>query len=277
MIRLFEGIAGMDLAIEAVASPDLAIARMSSGELDVAALPVNLAAKLYKAGLGYKLVAVVGNGMVSFLTSDPSIKTITDLRGKDIYVAGQGATPEYLFRYLLKKSGLDPDKDVQLKFSMPYPEIAASLAVGKIQYAILPQPFSTLALAKNQALLRPINIDALYRAFTGQNAYPMSVLVAKSSFLDARPAEAKRILEAVRASIRWVVENPVDAGSMVERFDMGLSAAVAAKAIPDTAYTFSTALESRAAIEGLLSIFLGFDPKSIGGSLPDASFYAEIR
>lgn len=51
-----------------------------------------MAAKLYSAGIPLSLAAVVGDGMVSFLTSDPAVSSLADLKGKEIFVAGQGAT-----------------------------------------------------------------------------------------------------------------------------------------------------------------------------------------
>jgi NitT/TauT family transport system substrate-binding protein len=62
----------------------------------------------------------------------------------------------------------------------------------------------------------------------------------------------------------------------VEKHDLGLKAAVAAAAIPRSAYVFTPAPEARADVEALLSVFLRIEPKSIGGRLPDPEFYAEI-
>lgn len=278
MIQLFESTPILpqmaSLSIEAIASTDVMTAKLMSGELDAAVLPINMAAKLYSAGLPFRLAAVVGNGMVKLVTTDPSIRGIQDLRGKEVYVAGQGATPDYLLRTILAKAGIKAEADLKLVYSMPIPEIAASLAAGKIRVAVLPEPFATLALSGNPSASVPFSLTALWKDATGQADYPMSAFVVRASLIDERPQAVKALLDAYRASIDKVLADPAGAGVLVEKHDMGLKAPIAAKAIPQSAYAFIPAAEARSAVESLLAVFLGFAPASIGGKLPEASFYA---
>jgi len=258
----------------AVASADLMVAKLVSGEYDAAVLPINIAAKLYNSGIGIRLAAIIGEGMISFLTSDASIASLSDLKGATVNVAGQGATPDYLFRRLLAGAGLDPAKDLRLEYALPYPEAAAALAAGKIRSAVLPEPFSTMARAANPALRSPLDLGALWTQATGQSGYPMTALVVSARLASERPEAAAAIIKACEASIRKVVGNPEEAGTLVERHDLGLKAAIAAKSIPRAAYVFKSAREARPSIEALLSVFLGFAPASVGGKLPDDGFYS---
>jgi len=280
MVRVFESPPvlpkGEILELEAVPSADAMAAKLVSGELDAAVLPVNLAAKLYASGLPYRLAAVVGMGMVSVVTTDPEVRTFEDLKGREVHVAGQGATPEYLIRTIAAARGLDPDRDLVLAFRLPYPEIAASLVAGRISLAVLPEPFATQALLGNPSARVPFSLDQLWREATGRPGYPMSVLVIRDSVIRDRPASARALLDAYRDSIAWVKANPGQAGLLVEKHDLGLKASVAAAAIPRSAYAFMPAAEARADVEALLSVFLRIAPKSIGGKLPDPGFYAEI-
>lgn len=280
MIRLFESPPALprsgSLSLEAVASADAMAAKLISGELDAAVLPVNMAAKLYNAGLPYRLAAVVGNGMVKLVTGDASIRSLSDLKGRDVYVAGQGATPEYLMRTILKDAGIDADTGLRMVFSMPYPEIAASLVAGKIDLAVLPEPFATLALMGRPSLRVPFSLTALWAKASGLPDYPMSVLVVRSSVLADRPAAVNALLSAYADSIAFVQADPAAAGVLVEKHDMGLKAPVAAAAIPASAYVFLRAAEAKASVEGLLAVFLAAAPASIGGRMPDAAFYATV-
>ncbi len=281
LVRLFESPPtlpeGLSLQPLAVGSADLMAAKVISGEYDVAVLPVNMAAKLYSAGIGIRLVAIIGNGMVSFLTSDPSIAGLADLRGKEVAVAGQGATPDFLLRHLLKAAGLDPDRDLHLSYALPYPEAAAALASGKISCAVLPEPFATLALASNPKLKAPFDLGRLWNKSTGQESYPMTALVTSSRLVRERPAAVAAILAAAKSSLAWVVANPKAAGLLVERHDLGLKAAMAELAIPRTNYIYLPAPEARPGIEALLGVFLETSPASIGGKLPDGTFYASLN
>lgn len=280
MIQLFEAPPALpdqaSVTFEAIASADAMAARLLSGELDAAVLPVNMAAKLYNSGLPYKVLAVVGNGMVKVVTTDPAITSISDLRGRDVYVAGQGATPEFLLRTVLPKAGMDPAADLRMIFSMPYPEIAASIIAGRINIAVLPEPFATLALKGNPSARIAFPLSALWTAATGQSDYPMSVFVIRTSLIEERPAAVKALMVAYRASIQRVLADPTAAGLLVEKHDMGLKAPIAAAAIPSCAFTFTVAKEARPAIEALLSVFLSAVPASIGSKLPDGAWYADL-
>jgi len=258
----------------AVPSADLMVAKLVSGEYDVAVLPVNMAAKLYSSGIGIELAAIIGEGMVTFLTNDSSISSIADLRGKTVNVAGQGATPDYLLRRLLAEASLDPSKDLRLEYALPYPEAAAALAAGKIGSAVLPEPFATMALSAAPALRSPIDLGKLWKSATGQASYPMTALVVSKRLSSERPQAVKAILAACEDSIRKVKADPAGAGALVERHDLGLKAAVAAKAIPRSAYVYTRALAARPSIEALLGVFLKLAPASVGGALPDDGFYA---
>ncbi len=117
IVRLFEEppkIPGFDVKVEALAQADQMAARFISGEARVGILPPNMAAKIALSGKDIRAAAIIGNGMLSLLSSDASVHSIADLRGKTVEVAVQGATPEFVFRKILEFNGLAPDRDVRL-------------------------------------------------------------------------------------------------------------------------------------------------------------------
>jgi NitT/TauT family transport system substrate-binding protein len=105
----------------------------------------------------------------------------------------------------------------------------------------------------------------------------MTAFVVSSRLATERPRAARAILAAYSDSIRWVLADPVAAGALAEKDGLGITAAVAAEAIPLSAYVFTSALEARPAIEALLGVFLAEAPVSVGGRLPDDGFYASFR
>ena len=163
MIRLFETppeVPGMRVSVEALASGDLMAARFIAGEAKVGILPANVAAKIAASGKPVQLAAVTGLGMLSLLSGDPSVRTIADLRGRKIAVAGQGAVPDYVFRKILTTYQINPGTDVTLDYSLAYPEIAQSLIAGRIDLAIIPEPFATMARLGNGNLVQVSDIQA---------------------------------------------------------------------------------------------------------------------
>lgn len=276
--RLFQAppvlASGRKVKVILVPSVDLMLAKLTTGEVDIAALPTNTAAKIYNGGMPYLLAAVIGDGMMSFISSDPEISSPADLRGKKIHGSGQGSVPEYVLRAILKKAELDPDKDLQLSWSLPYPEAAASLIAGKIENAYLPEPFATMALEGKPSLRSPFDVQTLWAEAGGTASYPLSVLVVGRGLAESEPSSVAHILDRAKASIEWVRANVADAAALAERLGFGIRAGVAQKSIPRSNYVFRTARASRAGIETLFAQLLAGNPASLGGRLPDDAFYA---
>jgi len=268
--------AGVRFEFVTVAGADMVVAKLMNGEIEAGVLPVNVAAKLFNSGAPIRSLAVVGNGMVKFLTLDPSVRTLSDLKGKTIHIAGQKATPDYLFQYLCKKAGLILGQDYQAVYSLAYPEIAAGIAAGKLQYAVLPEPFATQALMQNPAISTPVDLKAEWKASTGLDDYPMSLLVARKQLVELHPDAVRLILDRYRASITKTLDNPAITGKLAEALDLGVKAQVAVSAIPVSNFTFIEAPAARKSVEALLSVFIQFEPASVGGALPADAFYARI-
>jgi len=276
MVRLFEEpprIPGFNVKVEALAQQDIMAARFISGEAKVGILPPNMAAKIASSGKDIRAAAIIGNGMLSLLSSDKSVRSLADLRGKTVEVAGQGATPEFVFRKILEFNGLTPERDVTLGYSMAPPEIAQSLIAGRISVALLPEPFATMALTGKPDLVSVVDIQQEWSRAGGRENFPMTLLVVDGAFADKNPGAVKEILNAVKTSIGWVKARPAEAGSLVEKHELGLSAPVVAAAVPKSNYVFIPAAEGRTAMEALFGLFLEYAPASIGGALPGDGFY----
>ena len=65
------------------------------------------------------------------------------------------------------------------------------------------------------------------------------------------------------------------AGELVEKYQLGLTAAVVAKSVSVSEYTYIPANNAKDKIEELLKIFTAFTPDSTGINLPEDDFYYE--
>ncbi|MFA5851448.1 MAG: ABC transporter substrate-binding protein [Spirochaetales bacterium] len=268
---------GVEIQFITASGADIVTAKLISGEFQGGVLPVNVAAKLSNAGVPIKAIAVVGNGMVKFLSSDPAIRTLADIKGKDIPIAGQKATPDYLFRYLAETESLKAGVDYHPLYNLAYPEMAIQLAAGKITCAVLPEPFATQAMMLNKALREPFSLDVLWTEKTGLPSYPMSLFVVSRRLAEQHPDVVEALRQAYDVSIKKTLSDPASTGALAESLDLGMKAIVAQAAIPKSAYVYIVASEARSGVEALLKLFLAFDPQSIGGKLPGADFYANNR
>ena len=267
--------------VQLFADPQALLPKMLKGEIDVGFLPANVAAKVYNSSNGKILCCgITGNGNLSLITTDTSVKQLADLKGKTVAVAGQGATPEYVFRYLLQKNGIKADvkNGVTLDFSIPTPQIAAQLISGKIKYAVVPEPFATVAQIKSDKVVVAVDLQSEYEYFEGKGKiYPLTVLVVTKDFAEKNPEALKAFLAEYEKSFKKTLQNPKEAGELCEKFGLGLAAPIIAKSVPKANYVFMTSDNPKVKekVEELLKIFLAFDSTSIGGKLPDENFYCK--
>ncbi len=278
MSRLYTNPPSLDgcrVSLEVLPSVDVMYPKLLNGDVDIGILPPNVAAKLYNKNPSSIVAgAVVGNGMLTVVTGNDRISSLRDLGGSTVYLTGQGSTPEYVMRTLISRQGLS---GVELDFSLPAPELAAALASGKVECALLPEPFATVAVSKGKDAGRPIrraiSVSAEWgRAGLGEN-FPMTLCVIRADFARRNPEAVRQFLAAYRESIAWTVANPRLAAESSARAGVGLEAGVAERAIPACALAYIPAVEARGAIEALLSTFLAYSPEAVGGKLPDEGFY----
>jgi phosphonate transport system substrate-binding protein len=74
-----------------------------------------------------------------FITADPAIKTLADLKGKDVSFGSQSSTSGHLMpRSFLLQAGVDPEKDFRrVAFSGAHDATIAAVASGKVQAGAL--------------------------------------------------------------------------------------------------------------------------------------------
>lgn len=256
------------------ADPQALLPKLIKNEIDVGFLPVNVAAKVYNSTNGLIIcAAVTGNGNLSVISKN-NIKRFSDLKGKTVYVAGQGATPEYMFRYVLEQNGVVPDKDVILDFSIPTAQIAANLIANKIEYAVVPEPFSTIAISKSASVKRVLDLQEEYKVYNYTNEnYPLTVMVVRKKYAEENPDTLDAFVENYKQASQWTVINPKACGQLVEKYNLGLASGIVTKAIPLSAYEFIPSEIAKNKVEALLNIFLEYSNESIGGKLPAEDFY----
>lgn len=149
-----EGTASLDYDLQLYGAADEIVPKLIKGDLDMAAIPANLAATLYqKTNGGIQVMAVNTLGVLYVVEKGDTVHSFADLKGRTILSTGKGTTPEYVLRYLLRKNGLDPDRDVKIEYYSEASEVTAQMAAAKKDaIAVLPQPYVTAAQMKDSSL-----------------------------------------------------------------------------------------------------------------------------
>lgn len=254
---------------------DEVVAAISNGDADIAAVATNLAATLYnKTNGGVTVLAVNTLGVLSLLGSGQEIASIADLAGKTIYAPGQGANPEYILRYVLSGNGLDPDKDVTIRFVGEGSELLTVWQTDPEAVIMAPQPVATSILMQNENTRTLFNMtDEWDKVSGGDSTLMMGCVIVRNAFLQENPGAVALFLQEYAASIEKAQSDVEGTAALCEQYGLIPKAALAQKAIPSCGLTFVTGAEMKSALSGYLQVMFDADPKSVGGAMPGDDFY----
>lgn len=254
-------------------APDEISAKLISGELNMAAVPANLASVLFHKTKGQiRLLAINTLGVLYVLETGEEIETVADLAGKTIYATGMGSTPEFALNYILRENGLEPNQDVEIVYKNEHAEVAALMAEGKVDIALLPQPFVTTVLNKDIARVALDMTEEWQKIAPEGSNLVMGALAINDEFYQENQDAVNDFLTEYAASVKFTNENVDEAAALSGAFDV-IAEPVAQKAIPACNIVYYDGEEMMEMLEPFFQVLYEADPKSIGGELPDLEIY----
>ena len=270
-----EGTASLDYEFTVLGSPDDLIGKVISKEIDVAAVPTNMALVLYnKTKHELKLAAVNTMGVLYVLENGNSINSIEDLKDRTVGTSGKGASPDYIFRYILKQNNINAEEDLMLDFSLQHSELATAVVAGDVKVALLPQPFVTTVLMKNKDVRIALDITKEWeKATDNKSKLAMGCIIVQKDYVEKNKEAFNMFLEEYKSSIDFVNNNKEEAGALIEKYQILPSAKIAKEAIPYSNIVYIDAMDAKPFLQDLYSILFDFDPKAVGGNLADDEFY----
>lgn len=254
-------------------SADMVTPGLIKGDIDIACVPANLASVLYNK-TGGRLVTLAVNtlGVMYILERGESVKTISDLKGRTLYVSGKGSTPEYTINFLLRSNGLDPEKDVNIDYKSEHAECLTALMKDADALAMLPQPFATVAQTKKDDIHVALDLTKEWEALESGSNIITGVVVANKAFVQENPDAVKAFLDSYAQSVAYVNGNIPEAASLIGSYGI-VDASVAEAAIPYCNIVCVTGEEMRGMLSGYLTVLMNQDAASVGGALPGEDFY----
>ncbi len=255
---------------------------LAQGKADIAAMPANLAAVLYRnLDKDLEVLAVNTLGVLYVVENRETggVSTVSDLKGRTVYASGKGATPEYAFNYILRENGLDPETDLKIEWKSEHAECLASLLADPEGLAMLPQPFVTAAELKSGQIRTVLDLnrewDRLQEGKSVSSGLITGVIAARRSFVEEHREETAAFLEAYKNSVERVNADPEVSARWIAHFDI-VPEAVAVRAIPACSLVYMDGAEMKEKLSGYLAVLYEAEPRSVGGELPDEDFYADF-
>lgn len=277
-----QGTSTNDYTFNVVSAPEQAVAAITNGSADIAAVPTNLAATLFKKTDGkVQVLAINTMGVLHILANGEDIKQVTDLKGKTIYTSGQGANPEYILKYVLERNGLTPGKDVKIEFVADNDTLATLMINGTAKIAMVPEPKAAAVLMQNKNVKRVLNMTTEWYKEDGkipqankiESTLVMGCVIARTEFIQQNPQVVRDFLAEYKTSIETVTADVDAAATLCETYQIIPKAAIAKAAIPYCGLTYLDGLDLRRELHAYLNVLYGYDPSSIGGQIPGVDFY----
>jgi len=259
--------------IQVLGAPEEVGPMLGQGLIDIAAVPTNMASVLYNnLPGGVSALALSTMGVLHILDTTGEIASIEDLRGRTVHLSGMGAAPEFVLNYVLTQNGLTPNVDVFLDFHGEQPQIAALLAQGAAEIALLPEPFATTVLMQNDHVSHALDLTEEWGK-VADTGLVMTAIVARNAFLDENPQAVANFLNDFDLSIQFAQQNVIETADLAVEFGIIPNPNIAMQAIPRTNQVFIAGSEMESYIMGYLTVLYSQLPQSVGGTLPSDGFF----
>ncbi|MDO5055967.1 MAG: ABC transporter substrate-binding protein [Lautropia sp.] len=286
LIRIVDSGALADLAEQVEFSswknPDQLRAMALQGKADFLAVPSNVAANLYNRGVRLQLMNIGIWGILWVVSRDPARKTMADLKGQEVVMPFRGDMPDFVFRLVARQQGIDPDRDIRLRYVASPLDAMQLLITRRADNALLAEPAVSVGLRKTQSfpvsavaptLHRGVNLQEEWgRVFKRPARIPQAGIVMMGPQLgNARLAE--RFQSACTEALQWCENNAEACGQAVARRIDLLTPEGVADAIRVDHAEIVPAAQARAELDFFYQQLLEFQPGLIGGKLPGKDFY----
>jgi NitT/TauT family transport system substrate-binding protein len=172
-------------------------AAFQAGNLD-GIIGDEIAICLYQnADFDVKITGVTDGDFMLVANPKSGIKSINDIKGKSVAISEKTAI-EYTLDKILEKNSMEP-KAVKKSIVPAIPTRLEMLRNYKVDAALLPEPFSTLALKDGGILLG---------SAMKLNAYP-SVTAFTQKSIDAKKSEIKAFYRAYNEAVDYINSTPI--------------------------------------------------------------------
>ncbi len=190
---------------------------------------------------------------------------IRDLKGFRLGITGRGASTDFTLRFLLKDGGLDPDKDVTIIATGGVATSLAALQKGDIQGYLAFEPIQTQAV-QGLGIAKPV-IDI--RKGEGPRVlgeYAYNSMVAKEEFLAAHPDTARRMVQAVLDTHRFLLDpkNFDEVARVAETYFEGLDPRLLRQILKDSLKGYRPVISRQAVANiGIMLQFAGLIKRAV--------------
>lgn len=254
-------------------------AAIISGESRLFTTPTHVPALFANRGVPVRLLGITSMGHLYIVTDDPSIHTLDDLRGRTLTNFFRNDMPDLTFRALVKRHGLDPDRDMKIEYVGTPMEAAQMLAAGRAHVAMLSEPPATMAMSlagrQGRPLYRAISVQQEWGRLFGAPRIPMAGVALHQELIDTRPDLLAVLRAGLKPAAAWVPGHLDEAGALAEA-QMDMRAEMFRASLKYQNIEVQSALAMKSELLDFYRALMSVSPAALGGRLPDDSLFLDL-
>ena len=193
---------GLDLTLVTGFGADKTMTAVISGEADIGFMGAEASVYAYQEGAADPVVnfAQLTQRAGNFLVAREEMPDFKweDLKDKKVLGGRKGGMPEMVFEYILRKNGLDPQKDMVIDQSIDFGSTAAAFSGDtSSDFTVEFEPSAT-ALEKEGAgyVVASLGVDSGYVPYTSYSA--------KTSYMEENPEIIQKFTNALQKGMEYV-------------------------------------------------------------------------
>ena len=193
---------GLDLTLVTGFGADKTMTAVISGEADIGFMGAEASVYAYQEGATDPVVnfAQLTQRAGNFLVAREEMPDFKweDLKDKKVLGGRKGGMPEMVFEYILRKNGLDPQKDLTIDQSIDFGSTAAAfIGDTSADFTVEFEPSAT-ALEKEGAgyVVASLGVDSGYVPYTSYSA--------KTSYMEKNPEIIQKFTNALQKGMEYV-------------------------------------------------------------------------
>jgi len=200
----------IDSHLVLIGSASLMVQAMLGGDVSFAGAGGNAAVEATLSGGDFVMVGSLAKVPAFYIMALPEIKTIEDLRGKPVGVTRFGSSTDFTMRYVLRKHGLEPGRDVTMIQTGDLFAAAAGLKTRLIMAAPFSSPANVRAQEAGARVLVNMGTAGIY--------FPHDAWMARRSFINANEDLVRRFLKGYSEGVYRMHKDPELARRAIRRY-----------------------------------------------------------
>ena len=206
---------GLDMTLITGFGADKTMTAVISGEADIGFMGAEASIYAYQEGATDPVVnfAQLTQRAGNFLVAREEMPDFKweDLKGRKVLGGRKGGMPEMVFEYILKKNGLDPQKDLSIDQSIDFGATAAAFTGDdSADFTVEFEPSAT-ALEKQGAgyVVASLGVDSGYVPYTSYSA--------RTSYMEKNPDIMQKFTDALQKGMDFVQSHtPEEIAEIIE-------------------------------------------------------------